>query len=191
MKTFKVVIKLTRAMLMNNGAQVGVKKPAASKKQEDEETTYGTAEEQAARTVYWNEDKSSLCIPATNIHSAIKGVSGAYKSGKKSIKEFVAGSVAIEPDLIPLGTKKYGIDTRRVVIQKKAILRCRGKIPEGQEIPFNILVEDDFPDREPGGVMKQMLEEAGRRKGIGDFRPEKGGPFGKFVVTEFREVKGR
>lgn len=194
MKTFKVVIKLTKPMLMNNGNQVGAsKKSKGAKKQTDDETTYGTPEEQAARTVYWTEDQSSLCVPGENIKSAIKSVSSAWKNpiGKGNMKEYVAGSIAIEPDLIPLGTNKYLIDSRRVVIMRKAILRCRGKIPEGQEIAFSLLVEDDYPSKNCGPELEAMLAEAGRRKGIGDFRPEKGGRFGKFIVSEFREVKGR
>ena len=32
----------------------------------------------------------------------------------------------------------------------------------------------------------QLLNEAGQNIGIGDFRPEKRGPFGTFRVTEFK-----
>jgi hypothetical protein len=35
---------------------------------------------------------------------------------------------------------------------------------------------------------QMLLNEAGVSVGIGDFRPEKRGPFGTFLVTSFKEV---
>jgi hypothetical protein len=186
MKTYRVVIEGTKPLLMNNGNQIGAN-PGPKKQGQG----YGTPEEQAAKTVYWTEDKSSLCIPADNIHAAMKGAAGQYKVGKKSVKPFVAGSVEIVPDFVPFGTKTHKLDSRRAVVQRQGVLRVRAKMDIGWKLPFNILVEDDFPDRDPGNVLKQILEEAGRRVGLGDFRPEKNGKFGKFVVTQFAEVKGR
>lgn len=35
------------------------------------------------------------------------------------------------------------------------------------------------------GILRDLLEDAGRRIGLEDFRPEKGGRYGKFEVTEY------
>jgi hypothetical protein len=37
-------------------------------------------------------------------------------------------------------------------------------------------------------MIHQLLTEGGRRIGIGDFRPEKGGPFGRFQVDQWQTV---
>jgi hypothetical protein len=190
MKTYKVVIEGIKPLLMNNGAQIGSGNTGAKRAGEG----YGTPEEQAAKTCYWTEDKSSLAIPADNVHAAMKSAAGQYKvtgGGRKSVKPFVAGSVEIVPDLIPLGTKTHKIDSRRAVVKRSGILRIRAKMDIGWKLPFHILVEDDFPDPTPGITLKRILEEAGRRVGLGDFRPACNGKFGKFAVIEFSEVKGR
>jgi hypothetical protein len=44
-------------------------------------------------------------------------------------------------------------------------------------------------DQLPIEVIKQALDYAGTFVGIGDYRPGKGGKFGKFIVTEFNEIK--
>jgi hypothetical protein len=39
-------------------------------------------------------------------------------------------------------------------------------------------------------TMNTLLVDAGIRTGIGDWRPEKKGKYGKFFVTKFQEIKG-
>ena len=41
------------------------------------------------------------------------------------------------------------------------------------------------PDVLDEDVIQQLLTEGGERIGIGDFRPEKGGPFGVFLIKEW------
>ena len=58
------------------------------------------------------------------------------------------------------------------------------KIFKDWELSFEILIGDD---QIPIEVIKLALDHAGQYVGIGDFRPGKGGKFGKFIVTEFKE----
>ena len=41
----------------------------------------------------------------------------------------------------------------------------------------------------PTDVLKEVLDRAGKYWGIGDWRPGTKGIHGKFMVTEFKEVK--
>jgi hypothetical protein len=34
-------------------------------------------------------------------------------------------------------------------------------------------------------MIHQLFEEGGRRIGIGDFRPERGGPYGRFAIVSW------
>ena len=52
------------------------------------------------------------------------------------------------------------------------------------KLEFNIDIEDEI---DPNAV-KEALEIAGKYVGIGDWRPEKKGKYGKFQVTSFQEV---
>ena len=51
-------------------------------------------------------------------------------------------------------------------------------------LSFNIEIEEEI---DPHAV-KEALDIAGRYVGIGDWRPQKKGKFGKFHVTSFQEV---
>ena len=53
------------------------------------------------------------------------------------------------------------------------------------ELTFHIIFEDEISP----AVVKESLEIAGKYVGIGDWRPEKKGKFGKFQVTSFKEAK--
>jgi len=37
--------------------------------------------------------------------------------------------------------------------------------------------------------MKELLDIAGKVAGLGDWRPQKKGPYGKFMVTNFKEIE--
>lgn len=181
MKTIQVVIEGLRPILLHNPESM--LKPRGSKKK------IPSPEEEAADSCYWTEDGSSLAFPGLNIGAAMLRVAPAYKlkgQRRMSVTPYVAGSVEIEPIMVPFGTKKYEIDIRRVVVQRSGIMRARAKLLKWK-LAFAILVDQDFPAETD--VLREMLEEVGRRIGLGDYRPEKKGPFGKFRVIKWQEVK--
>jgi hypothetical protein len=49
-------------------------------------------------------------------------------------------------------------------------------------LEFQLDIEEEEIDP---SVIKEVLDYAGKRVGIGDFRPEKGGSFGRFHVTKW------
>jgi len=79
---------------------------------------------------------------------------------------------------------KYEVDARPVVIQKARIVRYRPRFDKW-ELDFTLRLHDD---QLPTEVIKEILDYAGLYVGIGDFRPGKGGKFGKFMVTRFEEL---
>ena len=50
---------------------------------------------------------------------------------------------------------------------------------------FDLVINDDLLDPATAHV---LLQEAGLSFGIGDFRPEKRGPFGTFRVTKWEDA---
>jgi hypothetical protein len=189
MKVFDVVIQGTRPILFNNPAGLG--KSASVKSSGDKR--YPTADEAARNSCYWLDDGSSIAFPSVNIQACMIRAASGWKVLKGSATPWVAGSVEIDPEMVSFNTKEFLIDTRRVVVQRQGILRSRAKLAVGWELNFKMLVGDDIPmpDESVAKLMKQCLEEGGRRIGIGDFRPERKGKFGKFVVTKFVENKQR
>ena len=76
----------------------------------------------------------------------------------------------------------YTIDRRRVLLQgKNGVIRAR---PRFDEWCAEFTVEyDDLLLPKPE-ILIEIANDAGRRMGIGDFRPQKNGPFGRFVVRQ-------
>ena len=52
---------------------------------------------------------------------------------------------------------------------------------------WKLTFDVEFEDEISAEVMKEAFEIAGRYVGIGDWRPQKKGKFGKFQVTNFQE----
>ncbi len=145
-------------------------------------------EVEARNSAYMAEidGKMQLYVPGFNVYTMILKSSGRRKIGKTSARGMLAGLMKILPDKIPLGTDKYEIDERRVVIGRASIIRYRACLPEWK-LDFEILYESDIIANPY--IIKDILEEAGYRMGLLDYRPQHLGPFGTFTVTRF-EVEG-
>jgi hypothetical protein len=74
--------------------------------------------------------------------------------------------------------KDYKINVQRVVVQGAGIHRARPEIPAWQcKVAFEI--DDAFVTPQ---IVEEVFNLAGRMKGVGDFRPERKGPYGRFSV---------
>lgn len=173
-----VVIEGVSPILLHNPISMADKKTGKKR--------IPTPAEEAAAGCYWMPDKSSLMFPGENIHRAMVLASKAFKDGKRSASPYIAGCIAIAEKCVSFGTKEYAIDTRRVVIQKNGILRSRPML-ENWRLVFTLIVDNDSIPRGVMGMLEEILKEVGNRIGIGDYRLEKGGRFGKFSVVKFEE----
>ena len=155
---------------------------------------YGTPKEQAELTAYCEEPRkaiSKLWIPTSWLSGCIKSVASDFKipGKRKSFKSVCGGAILPMEELVYFlegyKLKHIEIDSRPVVIQgKDRIMRHRAKLTEWN-LGFNIEIDTEIVDIP---YVKQILEDAGRRAGMGDYRPAKSGPFGRFMVTEFKET---
>lgn len=105
--------------------------------------------------------------------------------GKATYSKLFGAFVIVEPDTIPMLNQNWETDARAVVIQRARIIRYRPKFKEWG-LKFNIIsLEENIND----DVIRQGLEIGGNYSGIGDFRPQKKGSFGRFMVVSFKEIK--
>lgn len=167
-------------LLQNNPANfIGVDSDAglgsAKKKYNDEE--------EARLRVYTDSD-GAYCHPCESFTKAmVKAVAGK-KFGKMFATSAIKGSVFIaEPFALLLDEKgkpikEYTIDRRPVVVGKARVLRCRPCFPKWR---VKLALEIDAAILRPDDV-KDALSLAGRIVGIGDYRPERGGGFGRFKI---------
>lgn len=98
---------------------------------------------------------------------------------KSAFDLFKAGVVALTV-LADLGVADADyIDRRRVLIQRNAITRERPAIREGWEATIELMVlVPEYIDRT---TLLEVIGNAGRLIGVGDFRPT----YGRFAVTNF------
>jgi hypothetical protein len=144
-------------------------------------------EEEARLRVYQNEE-GLYYHPSQSFHrSMVRAVTGK-KFGKVSAPGILKGNIFLaEPHSIILDADgepatSYAIDRQPCVVNKAKILRCR---PVWKIWQMDVAFDVDATFL-PFDSLKQWVFEAlataGRTVGVGDYRPEKGGGFGRFVV---------
>lgn len=124
-------------------------------------------------------DKRIGCYaPSSWIKACLRETAKDFKQGKRTYKDTILSSVFCEQEKIPLGKKTYDeIDIRAVVIQRNRIVKGRPKF-NTWELEFVLCYDETRIKKD---ILKQILEESGATKGIGDYRPE----FGRFKVVKF------
>ena len=182
----QVTIKGLTPLLMNRLSADSLKSKSGSNL-----STEYIPEDEARKAAYITEidGKQQLYVPSYAIYSMIIKTAGAYKLPKRrsSLSAYLAGTIRVEPENVSLGTDKYEIDERPVVIQRARVLKWRPKIADWQ-ITFTIVYNKKALPAVVIPQLKDILEDAGTRMGLLDYRPQHKGWFGTFEVTEFKQL---
>lgn len=133
--------------------------------------------------VYRNE-KGELCLPGEYVRQSLihaaKFKQDPRSPRKSAMDLFKAGLVSLTP-LASFGVKDWDyLDRRRVTIQRNGINRERPAMREGWKAEFQLLV--NLPEYISPSLLQEVLVNAGRLVGVGDFRPT----YGRFHVTNFQ-----
>ena len=139
-------------------------------------------EEEAEKVAYRNE-KGELVLPTTHFKAAMtKSATEFTAKGKKTYKDFIKSGLMFEETETILDQQEYEIYTCAVVIARSRIARSRPRINKWS-CGFTMEITDETWLNPT--VVKEILEAAGKFKGVGDNRPE----FGRFKITEFKTIK--
>jgi hypothetical protein len=191
MKTITVVIEGISPLLINRFKENDEIVDAMKKNGKKD---YGTPRKQAELTAYADEprtEKSLLWIPSTWVMGSIATVASDYKipGSRKSVKSIYGGCIIPTSEKLYFLEKhklgKVEVDSRPVVIQRARIMRHRARL-EKWSFSCDLELDDSLL---PVDSMHQLLTDAGRRSGLGDFRPPKGGPFGRFKIISWTVAK--
>ena len=147
----------------------------------------GTPQEIAESFLY-TDDKGKPIVIQPAIFGAIMAAGKFHKLGKSKITtqqtSLVPGYMTVTGAYYPLVHKQpWKVDTRPVRIPSTGgrILQHRPMFDDWKTT-FEIEVFDGgFSDK----LVRQLVDDAGLRIGIGDLRPEKKGPYGRFKVTKW------
>lgn len=140
-----------------------------------------TVEEDCERALYKNSD-GAICIPSLQIEASLINSAKEFKfQNRRTYKDLFLSGIRIEPELIPLEPQEYKPYSVGVVIQRSRIMKSRPRF-ENWKLGFTIVNSDE---RITDDMLKEILNNAGNSKGIGDWRPK----FGLFNVEKFEKVK--
>jgi len=130
----------------------------------------------------------TCALKGESFRAAALGAAGAWKMKKSSARSRLAHIIVVE-ELVPLlrldGTpiSDYVIDKRRAIVQRQGIVRCRPRFDEWSAV-FTFEY-DSMLVPEPKLIV-DILQDAGGRIGVGDYRPARNGWFGRFNVRAYQ-----
>jgi hypothetical protein len=142
----------------------------------------GTPKDQAEKKIYTHE--GVIIIPQPNIFRCLIDAGKFFKLGKSKVttqkSSVLPSCVSFDHECFPLTFDSWDVDIRPCVIPSTSgrILRYRPRF-EGWTLTFEVdldttQMKEDF--------FREIVDAAGKKIGLGDFRPDRKGPFGKFVV---------
>ena len=181
-------IKGTSPLLMNRFTEEAELSVSSTTKKATK-ANKGTPREQAEKKAYIDE-KGVLFVPGMNIYASIIEGGKFIKIGKakatNSKSSLIPAAMILEEERCTLGTKTLEVDSRSVVIPATGgrIMAYRPRLDEW-ECSFTIDLFD--PDILAPSDVRQIIDDAGKKIGLGDFRPSRKGPFGRFCVVSWKE----
>jgi hypothetical protein len=179
----EVVIEGTSALLFHRWSNEAVAEKAKAAKGSRAKKTDNV------ESYVWRDDANRICLPGEYLRQAVVQA-GRYRQDPRSPRKsaldlFKAGVIALT-ELAPIEgpegertTWDY-LDERRVLIQRNAITRQRPAFNAGwrASIELEVLLPEYIEPR----VLGDVLTNAGRFIGVGDFRPT----YGRFAVVSFK-----
>jgi hypothetical protein len=149
----------------------------------------GTPQEIAASKLYIGINGKPM-IPSPNLLRSIVDGGSFTKIGKKQVttarSSMLYSCLAIEAAEIALAHKQpWKVDTRAVRIPSTGgrILAHRPMFDDWS-LSFEVELDTTILNAK---LLRQVVDDSGKRIGLGDFRPATKGPFGRFVVSRWHE----
>lgn len=188
---------LPPGILMNNPAgTIGKSKDEDKGGKGKVKPTEWPPPEQEARVRRYLSEEGNLCIPAEAVRKAIlsacTGLMVTVLGSKKAsvaLKPVLSGAIGLDIPSFPLVNENgepipgdlYEVDTRKAVVNKGGIMRSRPLV-----FPWFALClfKMDFTRMSSGVPFEKAILKAGTYPGLLDYRPEKGGWFGKYEPTD-------
>lgn len=178
--TVRVTIRGSSAILFHRWSNEAVAEKAAAAKGSR------TKKSDNLESYVYRCDNGNLGLPGEYLRQSIIGAARFRQDPrsprKSAIDLFKAGIVSLT-ECADLGVKDSDyIDRRRVLVQRNAITRERPALREGWQATIDLMVL--LPEYIDRTTLMEVLTNAGRLIGVGDFRPT----YGRFQVTSFSEA---
>jgi hypothetical protein len=186
MKKYNITISGISPLLMNRPSQLDIADKSKDVKRETQ------TPEQIAQAKLYTDAEGNIYLPATWLQGAVVEAGKQKKMGGKGSSKAtyskVAGScVEINPFEIIMDKAKWKVFS---ILAVNPTTRGRNILHRPQFDKWEVSFEVTFEESQiEATVMKELFDIAGRMVGVGDWRPAKKGRFGKFQVTNWKEIK--
>lgn len=191
MKTIQVEIRGTSPLLIHRFSEDSEQSKSTRRIQVSDRDP----RTEATKAAYIAQD-GTFYFSAFSIPNSMGNAGSNHKmrGSRKTLRFIVPSAVRVTSEAITIlngngPAKDFEVDARPVTIPatKGRIMRYRPRFDQWGA-KFSLMLDDNSLSIEDA---HRLLDEAGQFIGIGDFRPEKRGPFGCFRVTKFEELKSR
>ncbi len=140
-------------------------------------------------SIYWN-DEGLPTIPEAALRAAIEGAARKLRQGPQVREGLVVEAVEKFEYPAEMGSTREQLSksarfTVPVVVQRNRILRTRALFPDWSCV-FVVDADDELVDRQQ---LEAWLDIAGRRIGIGDWRPQRSGHYGRFETASIDPIE--
>lgn len=148
----------------------------------------GTPREQAEPKLYTGPNGKPV-IPSANLLRAMIDAGTFVKAGKSKVStarsSMVPAGISITEVDLPLTPSNWEVDSRSVVIPSTGgRIMCQRPRFDVWRLSGTLDVDTDMFSE---GMARELLDLAGQRVGLGDFRPARRGPFGRFRVDQWKK----
>lgn len=134
-------------------------------------------------TYVYRNDGGELCIPGEYLRQSIIHAAKFRqdpRSPRKSAMDLYKAGVIALTELASVGKTEWDHeDRRRVCIQRSGVTRIRPALKAGWTAQFELMIQT--PEYISASDLRDVIENAGRLVGLGDFRPT----FGRFGIVKF------
>lgn len=181
--TMEVEITGIRPILLHGWNCDAVAEKAAAKKGSKAKKT-----DDLESYVYRN-DEGEICIPGQYLHACLADMAKYHqdpRSPRKSAHDMIEEGLMITPDLASLHKTKWDYEHRgRAVVQRSAITRTWPAFRAGWSVVFQI--ECLLPQYIQQDWLVSLITDAGRLKGLADYRPT----YGRFHLKNWKMLDTR
>ena len=196
---YEITIRGIRPIIMHNGAAgldtrspANLEKAEISRKKGSNRTVTDDARirELECQLSLWLDEAGKATIPADALRATIERGARKLKQGPQVREGFIVedvGEFAYDHERYGSTVEELGRKaqfTVGVVVQKNRILRTRARFDDWS-CTFTVEVDPELIDK---SQLLTWLDIAGRRCGLGDWRPEKSGNFGRFEVSDIKQL---
>lgn len=151
----------------------------------------GTPREQAERKLYIGHDGVPM-IPQPNLLRCLVDGGRFHKIGRAQVttKESSMLYACLDihgTEIIIHHREPWRVDTRAVVVPStKGRILTHRPLFDDWKLAFTVALDKDLL---AVSLLRKIVDDAGKRVGLGDYRPARKGPYGRFNVTKWNVVE--